>query len=1603
MRKQSNIQIKKRNSHDRKGMALLFVVSLILFITLLGTSFVVISQQFATSARNRTRIDATGDNPRLQVQEVMMDLLRGPELTNENSPLRTIALLPDMYGFGFAGDVSMVTAVAPTGAPGEFDIQGAIEFTLEPTSLERLIAESTTTPPPSFMLSDIPGAYNGLVLTFTEGLLTGTSVRVIGYSGADPGVYSGVPHTFVVYPEQTRDVPGTITDVNNNDVVDVNGVRVVVNGRAYSGFGGGGFLAAGGLSPEALGPNLRGVSQDLLAAYSQSGVNEPWDAVDYQNPWLAGGSQDDGTFVASFQRSNLADTDPAGLLMDRVSFRAFGSSMDLHVDNDGNGVLDSIWVDFGYPVQTDISGRRFKPLVAVMIQDMDGRLNINTHGTVFDLDPDGDGIINRAVNSSGTNLLGNVNPLDPANPGLPRGSYLGPPEISMASVFGTGMDYQNLLFDRYGDDNLPGNATIRDAWPTYVQFGHPDLGNTNESYPNQFVGGLFGTWSDPHGRFGRGIPHLFDSTDSFNPVPTNLSGVDVSTTLIPIDEIRNSPYEFDLLEGSRFASTVALLSDDQPFTAKEYERILRQFDRDARMLPSRLSDLIGNFDPQMFGPASFETPAIPSLLVGTEFFSVNDLLYNVLINNGADVALISSMLTDMLAPEVRMGLPFDLNRPFGDGKDNDGDGIYDEFDELTLNNEFLNTVTGGTRAMDPDGDGNVGTDSEFSRYQFAKHLYVLALLVTNDGDFGPVTLATPNGQITDADVIRRFTLAQWAVNVVDFRDSDSIHTAFEFDLDPFNADGWTPDGDPATDETGSNSFTIWGMERPELLLTESMAFHARRAQDLSVAGGGTVADGDELTFDQRLIPIASAHFELYRPWSQNAAEQLHPRELGATNSQSGINLTAQPVAGHPVWRLVVSTADNLNSSRDVSQLPGRDAIGEAEEFRRIYFTEPGMAVEPVINRHKAYWPDNTIAGQLSGNSFIQPGGYAVVGSAGTLDGSRYRTFFGRRTDPDFDTLFSTTRGIALLPGSGQVELISDTTEVFSAVAIPINQTVEQGSGTPITRSLGLSDPVNGYFDYVGLSDVITNADGHEFTSARDLPLDQDPSVQTDENDRLAVLTNGTFPNFRSVYLQRLADPTQAFDAVLNPYLTIDRQLVDLTSTNGAETETGNEGPEIQDANPRNFVSNERGRHANPDVVDGTVLPIQERRVLWRTDFAEAIQAASPIGDLTHHFDFAFVGSFGSLNLTYRHPEFTQTGASYIGFGDLAWNNRPFANHMELLDVPFTSPFEFVSNPSGDPEQGGIGAVAGYENVGYTLDKLAMTGNPYEAAVRGGQFGHLLNFFSPGEPGNPGNANSTEPRNLANLLDFVRVPSRFAGTQRVLTESSTLAPPFNMISRYREPGKMNANTIYHDEVSQAWLGEIGTGFSAMGQFADGSPGATFGVMPIDRNAILAATQLDPAVTISSPFRPATVEAVLPAAIDAVGSQASQAGLLRDESGVGGGTAMPLFQVNTTPGTAPPWANPARSSRSRFETLRRTGGITTTRSSVFAVWITVGQFEVDEQGELVMQNGAAIEIGALEGREERARGFYMIDRSIPVGVEPGRNHNVENTILIESILD
>src|SRR5215218_5385289 len=38
-------------------------------------------------------------------------------------------------------------------------------------------------------------------------------------------------------------------------------------------------------------------------------------------------------------------------------------------------------MDVGLPVQTAPDGRRYKPLMAIMVRDMDGRLNLNAHSS----------------------------------------------------------------------------------------------------------------------------------------------------------------------------------------------------------------------------------------------------------------------------------------------------------------------------------------------------------------------------------------------------------------------------------------------------------------------------------------------------------------------------------------------------------------------------------------------------------------------------------------------------------------------------------------------------------------------------------------------------------------------------------------------------------------------------------------------------------------------------------------------------------------------------------------------------------------------------------------------------------------------------------------------------------------------------------------------------------------------------------------------------------------------------------------------------------------------------------------------------------------------
>jgi hypothetical protein len=1295
----------------------------------------------------------------------------------------------------------------------------------------------------------------------------------------------------------------------------------------------------------------------------------------------------------------------------------------LDVDNDGDGFLDSIWMDLGYPIQTDIDGRRYKPLVAFLVLDLDNRLNVNAHGNGFH--------INRNVLYAG-NLLGDVDPTATTN-GLPRGQHLGPPEVSLGPLFNYDpATTAQIIASRYGADTLPGighfqaepnpNIDFRDWWLVYENPGYPDVNHPyGEVYANQFVGGQFGTSMDIHGRYSIGIPQVGLIADP----PIARPALDTNSNFTePANEIASSAYEFSIVPQSRYPLTATDLSDDMPYTVHELERVLRSFDYDANMLPGRLAMSIGAnlAGPQFLTTESWEVPALPVFEDPVTRLpeSIIQYVYDLLVAQGNPLP--NDQLRLLLAPEVRLGLPMDLNRAFGNGRDDNNNLVFDEhaqttdvagvpigppngpapatFDESIIG-ETIPDVNGTFVSLDSDGDA-AAANNHLARQIFARHLYVLALLATGETD--PIV---PNTSWPYAgDTAKRIALAQWAINVVDFRDSDSIYTPFEFDFNPFNLNGWGVDGwlgvnpNTGTDDStlaGYEGFVVWGAERPELLITETLVTHDVRNQDLAVGGTGG-ADND---FDSKLVPRATAFIELYHPWNQNDSNQRLPAEL-TDAAVTGINLQRTvPVSNDPVWRLLVVRGASMNQDPEAATVP------EADVARRIYFVQPNLAntLPDSVGTGNAYTSTKVFFPGVLADGFVTRGGYAVIGSGGVgidaaaTDGT---TFYGRRNNPGWAAELALTRRLELDPLTREVRMYHpddgvnpvQTITQTDVATIIVDQFYDGAAAAQ--RSLGLSDPDDGYASFGAKTEI---EDGFEFVNAAvDEPVDHNAADPYNTFKR----TRGVTTDFSEMHLQRLANPLAPYHPVTNPYLTVDTKALDLFVFNGVEDASADASMPTGD---QVFASSERGRIFDP-FFGSPVTDPRFRRLLWQREeggmnmaLAAALpQFASLAGADNHWNSFNLYETLGKLNGSYSdqsQARFTRTPSELnsgpnppLSFSGLTWNNRPFAGHMDLLDVPWPNSFDLLDKYNAH------GSMFG-------------SNDPYVAVPDGGEFGHLLNFYATDPASNP-----NFPVGMASLLDFVRVPSRFAGIRTHLNNS--LLPPFNVLSRYREPGKINLNTVGNvieppagHAVSPVWealLGVFSIGTDANGVLVDGSP-MVYRITPIDPNRFESARR-DATNTMPSlffnPFRSSSEWAKIPAGVPAPASPV-EVSLLRPE---GTGPATPLFDYPTVlpvvvPNDELPFASPTRDSFARHEVFRELANTTTTRSSVFAIWVTVGRFEVDEQGRLV--GPSLVELGADTGKVNRSRGFFIIDRSIPAAYEPGHNHNIERIILTETIID
>jgi hypothetical protein len=1437
------------------------------------------------------------------------------------------------------------------------------------------------------------------------------------------------------------------------------------------------------------------------------------------------------------------------------------------VDNDNDGLTDSIWVDIGLPVQRMEDGKLYKPLVAYLIRDLDGLSNVNAHmHNVYAL----------AQRNALTDLDGGgAGPLPGGSVTRSKGRGYGPAELGLSYAYDdvfTGSN-RKLLDDAAANPQLLSVLVNRNSIMSGDQrAGRPnvnDLGSrlTQLYVPNGFAYGASTAYGSPPDVWGaQGI--ALDYTGQ----PWNNRVQKSTSQLAPYaggqNEAVDEPYEVDLYHAASATAdtTLGVSTPDTPYSLAELERILRWNDADASFLPSRLATAGRNaFDSLQarrmvtthsshipFSPTSVPSERRASadtrnwwlydlykeqLIKYADFAALNGNTYNRANPEPLHLEWIDVQVKRMMPWEAWHGMKFDLNRAWQNGADDDGDGTVDEPAEafLGLPNPQKERAFASLGTLPPELAGYAGlfdhlgleddvrsanfpnasiVDPRFARQVYARHLYCLAMMLADydpngmSGGFNPMD-AFENGPTAVPQARELFSrrMAQWAINVVDARDPDAICSPFEYDVNPHN--GWQVDidGQPLSVESGERRI-VWGMETPDLLITETVAFHNRRVKDTNREEGGNpdyrrqggtsdMQPGDD-DLDQHRIPQGSLFVELYASGNRRTNDPAYPEEL--YDGAGRLDLGRIAPGNSPVWRLAVSVphhqiatekpADRLTAANrevtnfdvtagsspetvnlDLVNYSSGGSLGTAANVPLERFVWLGPATPPA-NRHDVFYARNVTAGtqQPSGQrlstAVLEPGRYAVVGP-------RARTVIGVGDDGNPDTPLDASPHEVRLAGGVQGYDFNGTERPLSAnygTKIRQGLSIIAGAEPPTAWNY---DPANGIgmniseplpVDAANYYREPTNAVGSETIDPEfdgyydatdpdagdtvpDRPFDEYMGPLSADPDFVKTRTHARLR--RSIFLQRLADPTLAYDPLTNPYLTFDWQDVDLTVFNGDDRRpdswpqaTIGEQWDPSDDEPMNggtydgnaldirFMSRERGERdrADDDAANNYAPSGSPDTRLWRYQSHDPDPTNEhPTAPASLKWRYNLAHTLGYLNVT-MGMDHNSNLAGYTDPGDgtvykmdyLGAPNSPFPWRTHF-DAPFASPLEIMNVPQTSQSAFGLN---------WTVDQSTITApapaDPYgrlgaPATARqdyAGLFKQLPNFFHSDAPRRPSGASVRSPQ-FYRLFDYVETPSPYTGSRYWIDDrngSGTWAAPGTLslgrsaLSRFRDPGRINLNTMPKD-VWNAF------GYSHEYRVPGGNPSTDL----IDADRFEAFRRGYPSTQetwryptrIARPFREAGKADLAPElplspgyAPDRLRQEGIQATLLRSYSAA---VEEPLFGSDRD---TSPASSTVRNPYFRFESLSRLPNLTSTQSNVYAVWVTVGYFEATKTRPTVanyhgqpLPDGVYLgqEIGADTGRNRRHRAFYVIDRSIPAAFEPGNDHNVEKTILLRRYLD
>lgn len=732
------------------------------------------------------------------------------------------------------------------------------------------------------------------------------------------------------------------------------------------------------------------------------------------------------------------------------------------VDNDNDGVRDSVWIDVGLPVMAGPHGKLVKPLAAILCIDMDGRLNVNAHGSLD---------LAQSYDSDMTRLSDSMQGMVPPLPGgvlqlagvnssaLPRGLGFGPADVSLEFVLDPGA-FANVLRGtgtipgRYGPDGgsnvkragLPGQLNVLSR---VSKFGWPDVIGTLSS---------FVTPPDLLARYSVGLNYF--GQPMFEANYDQLDGRALAA----------SPYEINLSRKTAAGVEQALgqYADDAPFSVAELEAVLRVYDADSAKLPSRLENLSGvrsNLDRRLkITTDSFDLPApnvaLPHELHDLVSTNVNyarqprstaELIeirvraalslapFPMPLTDPDDAAKVRNVVRQLVAPELAAGERLNLNRPLGNGADDNNNGVVDEPGELTAGgmptpvwkDSTVAAIASFQTAVFPPmatdfrpaagnlADPNPQPVDVDHRQLLARHLYVMELTLAAGPTFG-------NGTNAQADRELATRLAQWAVNTVDFRDADNIMTGFEFDVNPFN--GWDVDGElnaSSADNSHVERGVVWGLERPELVITETAAWHDRRTDDTGQADSYPPEDGydsvygtddkDDKDYDQLVRPRGALLVEVHNPWPSNPAAQADTHRKGAAGGggpDMGVDLARKhdnsppnQSTGSPVWRMAIYKRNGVPADQAAlwdPDDPDPKKRPSDKMDRAVYFCGPQANFPDEAPNPSQLVPSFTSDLNPTNPTVpfvppVRPGRFLVIGGADSRGGGVYELQLGDRS------------------------------------------------------------------------------------------------------------------------------------------------------------------------------------------------------------------------------------------------------------------------------------------------------------------------------------------------------------------------------------------------------------------------------------------------------------------------------------------------------------------------------------------------------------------------------------------------------------------------------